>query len=176
MTFKANMVKCAVSGVLGWGLGLGMMMPAQAVEAGQPAPAFVLPQQSGGSLSLADLKGKLVYLDFWASWCGPCRQSFPWMNELQAKYGARGLKVVGINVDSRRADADAFLSQLPAQFAVVFDGKGEAPGAYKIKGMPSSYLIAPDGHVIKVHAGFRAEDRKELEAAIEAALQSGRGQ
>lgn len=148
----------------------------QAVEVGQAAPAFSLPRQGGGSLSLADLKGKVVYLDFWASWCGPCRQSFPWMNDLQSRFGHRGLRVVGINVDNRKADADGFLAQLPADFTVAFDAKGEAPGAYQVKGMPSSYLIGPDGRVIKVHSGFRAEDRKELEAAIEAALKSGGAQ
>ena len=169
-----NMLKWMTGGaMLAWVLTQPVV---HAVEVGQPAPAFTLPQQGGSSLSLSDLKGKVVYLDFWASWCGPCRQSFPWMNELQARYGSRGLKVVGINVDSRKADADGFLGQVPAQFTVAFDGKGDAPGLYKVKGMPSSYLIGPDGRVLKVHSGFRAEDRKELEAAIEAALKSGGAQ
>lgn len=148
---------------------------ARAIEAGQPAPAFSLPKQGGGALSLADLKGQVVYLDFWASWCGPCRQSFPWMNEMQAKYGGKGFKVVGVNLDAKTGDAEKFLSQVPAQFAVAFDAKGETPGKYAIQGMPTSMLIGADGKVVRVHSGFRADDRKDLEAAIELALKAGGG-
>lgn len=146
--------------------------PACAIEAGQAAPAFSLPKLGGGALALGELKGQVVYLDFWASWCGPCRQSFPWMNEMQAKYGAKGLKVVGVNLDAKTADAEKFLSQVPAQFAVAFDAKGETPGKYAIQGMPTSMLIGADGRVLQVHSGFRADERKDLEAAIESALKS----
>lgn len=150
----------------------GAVMPAGAIEAGQAAPAFSLPKLGGGALALGDLKGQVVYLDFWASWCGPCRQSFPWMNEMQAKYGAKGLKVVGVNLDAKTADAEKFLSQVPAQFAVAFDAKGETPGKYAVQGMPTSMLIGADGRVLQVHSGFRADERKDLEAAIESALKS----
>ena len=159
-------------------LGFSLMAAASgasAIEAGQPAPAFSLPKQGGGALALSDLKGQVVYLDFWASWCGPCRQSFPWMNEMQARYGGQGFKVVGVNVDAKTADAEKFLSQVPAQFAVAFDAKGETPGKYAVQGMPTSMLIGADGRVVKVHSGFRADDRKDLEAAIEGALKAAGG-
>ena len=68
-----------------------------------------------------------VLVDFWASWCGPCRQSFPWMNAMQAKYGARGLQIVAVNVDAKRADADKFLEQVPASFSIAFDSQGDTP-------------------------------------------------
>jgi cytochrome c biogenesis protein CcmG/thiol:disulfide interchange protein DsbE len=144
-------------------------LPAAAVEVGAPAPEFTL-SGSRGAVNLAALKGKVVYLDFWASWCGPCRQSFPWMNEMQAKYGAKGLQVVGVNLDAKRADADKFLAEVPANFMMAFDEKGDTPRRYAIKGMPTSLLIGPDGKVIRVHAGFREEERKQLEEAISAAL------
>jgi thiol-disulfide isomerase/thioredoxin len=144
-------------------------LPAAAVEAGAPAPEFTL-SGSRGTVNLAALKGKVVYLDFWASWCGPCRQSFPWMNDMQAKYGAKGLQVVGVNLDAKRADADKFLAEVPANFTLAFDAQGETPRRYAIKGMPTSLLIGPDGKVIQVHAGFREEERKQLEDAIAAAL------
>ncbi len=142
---------------------------ALALDAGQPAPALEVSGVSG-PVGLSKLKGKVVYLDFWASWCGPCKQSFPWMNEMQAKYGARGLQILAVNIDAKRADADQFLAAVPASFQIGFDQAGESPKRFEVKGMPSSVLIGPDGKVIKVHNGFRAEERKELEVAIVAAL------
>lgn len=144
-------------------------MPAAAVEPGQAAPDVELPASSAGA-KLSDLRGKLVYLDFWASWCAPCRLSFPWLNEMHRKHGAKGLVVLGINVDAKRSDADGFLSKTPADFPLAFDAKGEAARRFAIKGMPSSALIDAQGKVLHVHRGFRLEDRAELEAKILAAL------
>lgn len=143
---------------------------AHALEPGQPAPDIALPQATVPVKQLAELRGQLVYLDFWASWCGPCRQSFPWMGELQKKYGARGLQVLAINLDKQRGDADAFLARHPAGFALAFDPQGEAAQRFAIKGMPSSVLIAPDGRVLWEHRGFRPEEAAELEARIVKAL------
>ena len=142
---------------------------AQAATPGQPAPELKLPGQQG-TVNLTDYKGKVVYVDFWASWCGPCRQSFPWMNEMQAKYGARGFVVLGVNVDAKRDEADKFLAQNPARFTLAFDAKGETPKSFAIKGMPTSVLVGADGLVINQHSGFRDEERAALEASIVAAL------
>ena len=154
-------------------LAASLLMPAHALDKGASAPQFEL-QGLEGAVSLAALRGKLVYVDFWASWCGPCRQSFPWMNQMQARYGARGLQVVGVNVDASSADARQFLAATPARFAVGFDPQGATPRSYGIKGMPSSVLIGPDGKVLLEHAGFRDADRAELESAIAAALGGGK--
>jgi cytochrome c biogenesis protein CcmG, thiol:disulfide interchange protein DsbE len=143
--------------------------PALAVETGQPAPELKLPGRSG-EVVLAALQGKVVLVDFWASWCGPCRQSFPWMNAMQAKYGARGLQIVAVNVDAKRADADRFLEQVPASFSIAFDSQGDTPRRFAIKGMPTSVLVGADGRVADRHAGFRDDDKPALEAAIVAAL------
>lgn len=140
-----------------------------AVAPGQAAPAFDLPGPAG-AVRLDQYKGKLVYLDFWASWCGPCRHSFPWMNDMQAKYGPQGLQVVGINLDAKTDDARSFLAATPARFVIAFDPAGAAPRQYGIKGMPSSVLIGPDGKVLFEHSGFREADRVELESRIRAAL------
>ena len=144
-------------------------VPVAAIDPGQPAPEFELPGLHG-PVDLADFKGKLIYVDFWASWCGPCRQSFPWMNEMQAKYGARGLQVVGVNLDRKRDDADRFLAEIPATFTIAFDTHGDSAKRFGVKGMPTSALIAPDGKVIFMHAGFRIEERQALEDRIAAAL------
>jgi len=142
--------------------------PAWAAEPGQPAPAFALPTAKGETVALAQLRGKVVYVDFWASWCAPCRRSFPWMNEMQQKYGPRGFAVVAINVDKKRSDAERFLVQNPANFTVVYDEAGSTPAAYGVKGMPSSYLIDTRGNVTFVERGFLDEHKAELENRVAA--------
>ncbi|MCX8004719.1 MAG: TlpA family protein disulfide reductase [Burkholderiaceae bacterium] len=148
---------------------LALSLPVAAVQVGGAAPEFDLPGSSG-AVKLSALRGKVVYLDIWASWCGPCRQSFPWLNEMQAKYGAQGLTVVGVNVDAKRSDAEAFLKEVPAQFTIAFDPKGDTPARYAAKGMPTSYLIGRDGKVLATHVGFRPEEKAALEAQIRQAL------
>jgi cytochrome c biogenesis protein CcmG/thiol:disulfide interchange protein DsbE len=147
-------------------------LPAHAAEVGQAAPELAaLPTaKPGGSVSAKDLPGKVTYLDFWASWCGPCKQSFPWMNQMQAKYGSKGFQVIAVNLDKKRDDADRFLAEVPAQFSVALDPQGASAKQFQIKGMPSSVLIGADGRVIATHSGFRDDERAELEARISAAL------
>ena len=148
---------------------LAMTTHAWAVEAGATAPEFAL-NNLQRSVKLSDYKGKTVYLDFWASWCGPCKQSFPWMNDMQVKYAAQGLQVIAVNVDKKQADATAFLAQRPVQFEVLFDASGQTPQAYAIKAMPTSVLIGADGKVLHVHSGFREDQRQALENQIKASL------
>ena len=145
------------------------LAPAQARAPDGPAPAFTLEGRSG-PVSLAAYKGKYVYLDFWASWCGPCKRSFPWMGELQKRYGAAGLQVVAINVDAARADAQRFLAENPAEFVIAYDPQGAVAKQYAIKGMPSSVLIGPDGKILHVHTGFNDETVRTVDAGIKAAL------
>jgi cytochrome c biogenesis protein CcmG, thiol:disulfide interchange protein DsbE len=139
------------------------------LETGAAAPDLNLPGLKD-AVSLAGLKGKVVYVDFWASWCGPCKQSFPFMNELQSKYRAQGLEIVAINLDAKRADADKFLTDVPAQFTLAFDAKGESARRFEVKSMPSSYLIGRDGKVVAAHKGFKDEERADLESRITQAL------
>lgn len=145
------------------------VLPARALDVGAPAPAIQLPGTPAAVDTVA-LKGQVLYVDFWASWCAPCKRSFPWLNEMQAKYGARGLRVIGVNVDRKRSEAEAFLAQVPAQFQVGYDAEGETPRRYAVRGMPTSLLVGADGRVILRHEGFKDDDRAALEAAIAAAL------
>jgi thiol-disulfide isomerase/thioredoxin len=149
-------------------------LPARAVEPGQRAPELSATGPNGLSMRLGAFKGQVVLLDFWASWCGPCKKSFPWMNDMQAKYGPKGLRIVAINLDERREDAERFLSQVPAKFTVGYDVQGGTPGAYGVKGMPSSVLIGANGFVDSVHAGFRDDDAALLEQRIVSALEAKR--
>lgn len=144
---------------------------AVAVSAGDAAPAFSLNGPQGVvSLAANRAKGEWTYLDFWASWCGPCKQSFPWMNDLHARYAGKGLRIVAVSVDTRAADAEKFLAANRASFAVAFDTTGDTPRRYAVQAMPSSVLIDPAGRVVLVHKGFKPEDRAALEDAIKLAL------
>jgi thiol-disulfide isomerase/thioredoxin len=143
---------------------------ATAAGTGERAPAFSLPTATGDSVALSGLAGKVVYVDFWASWCAPCRRSFPWMNELHQRYAGRGLVIVAINVDRSRVDAERFLAQYPAAFGVVYDPAGASPAAYAVPGMPTSYLIDPRGTIVHVEQGFGDDRKAALEARIRALL------
>ncbi len=142
----------------------------RAVGIGEPAPAFSLPTASGEAVALSSLRGRVVYVDFWASWCAPCRYSFPWMNGMQERYGGRGLSIVAINVDRRRADAARFLTANPPRFTVVYDDQGATPESYAVKGMPSSYLVDAQGNVVGVEVGFTNDRKSALEDRIRALL------
>ena len=150
-------------------LGLAFDVPSIAIDKGAPAPLFELAGLDA-PVKLAGYQGKLVYLDFWASWCGPCRLSFPWMNELQTRYGAQGLQIIGVNLDAKKEDAAAFLKAMPASFVLAFDPAGATPRNYGVKGMPTSFLIGPDGKIMFEHRGFNQADRPELESRIKTAL------
>jgi cytochrome c biogenesis protein CcmG/thiol:disulfide interchange protein DsbE len=114
---------------------------------------------------LRDLKGKVVLLDFWASWCGPCRQSFPWMNELQRRYGS-DLVVLAVNVDQDRALAEQFLKTTPAAFRVEYDPDGKLATQFEVTSMPTSFVIDRKGQVREQHKGFRTVQRAEREQVI----------
>jgi cytochrome c biogenesis protein CcmG/thiol:disulfide interchange protein DsbE len=135
---------------------------------GLTGPALAAPGLPEG---LGAIEGRVVWVDFWASWCSPCRRSFPWMNAMHEKYADQGLQIIAVNVDSERAAADAFLAELPAQFAVRFDPDGQLARHFDVKAMPSSYLIdAGSGQILATHFGFKFSNADAYEAAIVAAL------
>lgn len=133
--------------------------------------ATVVAADSGDALGLEQLRGKVVVVDFWASWCEPCRHSFPWLNEMQARYGNRGLVIIGVNVDRERADAERFLRDVPATFRIVYDPAGALAARYDVPGMPSSYVIGPNGDIVGRHIGFRNALRTEREAELQKLLE-----
>ena len=108
-------------------------------------------------------KSKITYVDFWASWCPPCLASFPWMNQMFAKYQAQGLNIVAVNLDEERSSAQSFLQKVPAKFAVVFTDGVKMAEKFGVKVMPSSFIVNPQGEVIYSHIGFNNEAKIELE-------------
>jgi thiol-disulfide isomerase/thioredoxin len=117
---------------------------------------------------LSALTGQVVYIDFWASWCKPCRKSFPWMNQMQQKYAAQGLQIIAINLDTEEALAKVFLEKVPADIPIIYDPEGNIASDYQLVGMPSSYVIDKKGNIRFSHKGFftRSEPLYEQELVL----------
>lgn len=158
--------------ITGLGLLLGALISvsAQATEEGLEAPAFTLPgvRTVDNEVTLTDLRGQIVYVDFWASWCAPCLRSLPEVNVLYEKYKDQGFTVVAITIDDPVEDALEFLDDLetPLAYHVVLDQTAAVMDAYGVVGMPTSFLIGRDGVIRMVHKGFRAGDTELLEEAL----------
>lgn len=140
------------------------------VWAAEKAPDFQLPQIGGGSVQLSDLRGSVVYVDFWATWCPPCRESFPWMESMHQRYQDLGLQIVAISLDQKGDLIKNFLKSHKASFTILQDSEGGIAEAFKVKGMPSSYLVDRKGNIRVRHAGFNEDDKAELESEIKKLL------
>ena len=134
------------------------------------APAFTLPSRAGDTVSLASLKGKVVMLNFWASWCGPCRQEMPLLEQMHKRYSALGFTLVGVNVDANSKDAEEWLSKTPVSFPVLFDRESKVSAMYDVKAMPSTVFIDRQGNVRALHRGYKAGDEGEYLNQIRALL------
>jgi thiol-disulfide isomerase/thioredoxin len=135
--------------------------------------ALVLPSVAALAAPPAELgpiEGRVVWVDFWASWCVPCRRSFPWMNTMHEKYARDGLQIIAVNLDKERALADGFLAETPAQFGLRFDPEGKLAKQFEVQAMPSSYVLDASGNVIARHFGFKLGDTAEYEQQIKTAL------
>ena len=127
------------------------------------------------TFDLAEFNGKVVVLDFWASWCVPCRRSFPWMNSMQEKYGQDGLLIIGVNVDSNPAEARAFLQDFPPNFQIINDPNGELAREHDVIAMPSSYVFDRNGALVTRHLGFKVRRQEEYEEILVETLGIGEG-
>lgn len=151
-------------------LSIAVLMSGQSLA----AEHFVLNNtilSKNGQLDLKSLRGQVLYVDFWASWCAPCKKSFPWLNSMQEKYGTKGFKVIGVNVDRDSRLAEKFLEKIPANFDMVFDPQGKLASQYKLVGMPSSYLIDKNGKIQHNHIGFRTNKTDDYEQSIQKLLE-----
>ncbi|MBK1722354.1 TlpA family protein disulfide reductase [Thiocystis violacea] len=143
----------------------------QAADVGSAAPGCAVPTLSGDAhVDPAALPGKVVYLDFWASWCVPCAKSFPFIEQMHRDLKSRGLEVVAINLDEETRDAEGFLAKHPVTFTIGADPEGKCPRLYKVKGMPTSYLIDRSGRIHDIHEGFESGDATKVRAQVETLL------
>lgn len=120
---------------------------------------------------LDELKGKVIYIDFWASWCPPCVKSFPFMNQLNNELKDQGLHVIGVNLDEKVSDAKAFLEQYPAQFSVVTDPTKQCAKELQVMAMPTSFIIDKTGKIRHIHKGFRMDESEKLRSLVTELLQ-----
>ncbi len=152
-------------------MGLTPAPAALALGAGDPAPHFTAPSlQGAGNLSLQDFRGKVVFLDFWASWCGPCLTSLPQLDKLRTEFPSRKFQILAVNVDREPDKARAFLKKRPVGYASAMDPAGRIPKSFELETMPTSFLIDDRGVVRLVHEGFRSGDIDGLRSHIEMLL------
>lgn len=145
--------------------------PPAAHQPGDAVPACVLSPLGAHPLkTLADLRGQIVYLDFWASWCPPCSRAFPHFSRIHEEYSGQGFEVLGVNLDESSADAQTFLARHRVSFALAADPSGACPRAFGVKAMPTGYLIDRAGVIRLVITGFQAGDEILLRDAIDKLL------
>jgi peroxiredoxin len=129
--------------------------------ASAPAPDFTLPARDGADVQLSALKGQVVMINFWATWCGPCRQEMPLLEQLHAKYEPLGFTLLGVNVEPDSAAATTWLKGMPVTFPILFDTKNAVAEQFGVMGMPSSVFVDREGRVRYVHRGYKPGDEAQ---------------
>lgn len=163
--------KLAISGVLCALLGAVVVVaPASALDAGAKMPEIGLKDLSGKTVDLSSLAGKVVIIDFWATWCAPCKEELPELEKLHKKYGSKGLAVLGVSIDKEAGVVKPFLDKMKITFPVVHDAGHALAGKYAPPRMPSSYIVDKKGIVRYVHGGYRASDAAEFEKQVQELL------
>ncbi len=151
--------------------GMTPTVSALADPLGQPAPAFALPLRGGSApMSLEQLRGQVVMVNFWASWCGPCREEFPLLDQIYRKYKSAGFTLLGVNVEPDTKDAEGFIAGTPVSFPILFDGDSTVSKLYRVDGMPSTALIDRHGVLRWVHRGFKPGDGDEYLSQVRTLL------
>ncbi len=155
-----------IAGVLAAGL-LGSVLAGGPVVANNSvAPAFSLQTRDGKTLSLEDLRGEVVMINFWATWCGPCRQEMPLLEQIYQRYSGLGFTLLGVNVEEHSADADRFLAETPVSFPILFDPNNEVSKQYGVRAMPSTVIVDRQGNVRFLHHGYQPGYENEYQNQI----------
>ena len=158
----ANTVKARNMGKMAKGFALAALfvLPAFAAVSSGPAPAFQLAARGGNSINLAQFRGQVVMINFWATWCGPCRQEMPLLEDIYKKYKPMGFTMLAVNVEPDSAAAEAWLTKLskPVTFPVAFDTQSKVSKMYKVAGMPSTVFVDRKGNVRVMHKGYKPGD------------------
>lgn len=144
-----------------------------AIDLGEEVPNISITSAEGSTVPLMQYQGKIVYLDFWATWCAACQRSLPWMQELQEQYGDAGFQIVAVNVDEDQEEAIKFLGGSYGKLVVGYDPSGSTPEQFGVTAMPSSFLIGRDGKLVSLHSGINENQMREIGEEIQR-LTSGR--
>ncbi|SRR5690606_31294926 len=144
--------------------------PVAAEQLSGPAPDFTLESRSGGTVTLSELKGQVVMVNFWATWCGPCRQEMPHLEALYQRYKDLGFTLLGVNVEDNRAGADKWLAERPVSFPILFDPKNEVSKLYDVVAMPSTVMVGRDGTMRFIHHGYQPGYENDYQTQIRALL------
>ena len=140
---------------------LSLSLPALAAPPGGPAPAFTLAARGGQNVSLEQYKGQVVMLNFWASWCGPCRQEMPLLESIYKKYNKMGFTMLGVNVEPDSNAANDWLKATPVSFPILYDRDSKVSKLYDVAGMPSTVIIDRSGKLRVLHRGYKPGDENE---------------
>ena len=132
-------------------------LTALAANAGTAAPSFNLEDLNGSSVTLEQFKGKVVFLDFWGTWCAPCKEEMPELDKLYNKYRKEGFEVIGVSINGSRPDIEKFLQKVPVGFHILIDDKDRAGDAYRVSSLPVGFIIGKDGIIRHKHMGFGSE-------------------
>ena len=144
---------------------------AYAATVSGPAPNFTLQSNAGGQVSLASLKGKVVMVNFWATWCVPCRQEMPHLQALYQKYNSLGFELLAVNVEKNNAEgARKWLQETPVTFPVLFDPENQVTKLYKVQTMPSTVIIGRDGTMRFMHNGYKPGYENDYQTQVRALL------
>lgn len=147
---------------------------ASAKELSGPAKDFTLKSNKGNNVRLSDLRGQVVMLNFWASWCGPCRQEMPLLDKMYQRYGSAGFTLLGVNVEEDPTEANLLLKKDPVTFPILYDTSSKVSKQYKVSAMPSTVLIDCDGNMSYLHSGYKPGDEKEYMKRIKGLLRQCR--
>lgn len=147
---------------------IGMLTPlaVSAAEVGKPAPDFTLKSLSGENLKLSEMTGNVVLINFWASWCGPCREEMPLLNALHSKYEPLGFTVLGVNVEEDVNGAKGFLKNFPVDFPVLLDNTNTVSKQYQVIAMPTTVVVDRDGNMRYLHQGYKSGDEEKYRQMV----------
>ncbi len=156
------------SGLLALFISISLVGTASAAPISGPAPDFTLKSLDGTNMKLSELRGNVVLINFWASWCGPCRQEMPLLNQIHNKYAPLGFTVLGVNVEEQVANARGFIKDYPVDFPILLDSSNQVSKLYKVIAMPTTVVVDRDGNMRFLHQGYQSGDEKEYRKMVKA--------
>jgi len=147
-------------------LSFAVVTPADAASVKGQAPNFTLKSLGGKNLKLSEMAGNVVLINFWASWCGPCREEMPLLNDLHKKYEPLGFTVLGVNVEEDAKNARGFLKNFPVDFPIVLDNKNKVSKKYNVIAMPTTVVVDRDGNMRFLHKGYKPGDEEKYRKMV----------